>query len=81
MNTKRFGPADENGVKAVEVNLDAFKDVKTVDELKKEPGRIFGHFSPEVENAAYDELAAELGLSKVAAGATTKPAPIPQPAQ
>lgn len=81
MNTKRFGPADENDVKAVEVNLDAFKDMKSVEDLKKEPGKIFGHFSPEVENAAYDELAQALGLTKVPAGATAKPAPTPQPAQ
>lgn len=82
MNTKRFGPKDENGIAAVDVNLDAFKDVKSIDELKKEPGRIFEHLSSADENAAYEELAAELGLTKAAAqNATPKqtataPAPI-----
>lgn len=63
-------------IKEVDVNLDAFKDIKNVTELKKEPGRIFGHLPASEENAAYDELAATLGLTKPAASA--QPASTPQ---
>lgn len=80
MNTKRFGPKDEDGLGAVDVNLDAFKDVKSVDDLKKEPGNIFGHLSDADKNAAYEELATELGLNKTsspAATATKTPASAP----
>ena len=58
-------------IKGVDVNLDALKEVKNIDELKKEPGRIFGHLSPEEESAAYDELGVELGLKSAAKKATT----------
>lgn len=60
-------------IKEVHVNLDAFKDVKSAGELKKEPGRIFGHLSSTEESAAYDELAAALGI-KAPATATAQPA-------
>lgn len=53
-------------IKEVDVNLDAFKGVKSLSELKKEPGKIFGHLSESEESAAYDELAAELGLKPAA---------------
>jgi hypothetical protein len=56
MNNKR--------IKEIDVNLDALKDVKNITELKKEPGRIFGHLSQSEENAAYDELGAALGIIK-----------------
>lgn len=52
-------------IKDVDVNPDAFKEAKSIDELKKEPGKIFGHLPPEEESAAYDELGAELGLKPV----------------
>lgn len=60
-------------IKEVDVNLDAFKDVKNVTELKKEPGRIFGHLSTEEESAAYDELGAALGLKTAATKAVEAP--------
>jgi hypothetical protein len=53
-------------IKGVDINLDALKDVKNITELKKEPGRIFGHLSASEENAAYDELGAELGFKTTA---------------
>jgi len=58
-------------ISGVDVNLDAFKDVKSAAELKKEPGRIFGHLSSAQESAAYDELAAALGLTKAPASLPT----------
>lgn len=60
-------------IKGVDVNLNAFKDAKNIDELKKEPGRIFGHLPAEEESAAYDELGAKLGLKPAAKKATTTP--------
>jgi hypothetical protein len=76
MSNKRFGPADGKGIKAVDVNLGAFASYKTVDDLKKEPGKIFGHLQPAAQDAAYEELAAELGIGKAAAAkpAVTTPA-------
>jgi len=71
MSYKRFGPADANKIKAVDVNLDAFREYKTLDDLKKEPGKIFGHLSASAQDAAYEELAAELGLPKAAPAAQT----------
>lgn len=65
-------------IKDVDVNLEAFKDVRNIAELKKEPGRIFGHLSQADENAAYDELGAELGL-KTAATKTADAPPVAQP--
>lgn len=62
-------------IKDVDINLDAFKDVKNITELKKEPGRIFGHLSTLEENAAYDELGAALGLKPAA---QSKPVETPQ---
>jgi len=49
-------------IRGVDVNLEAFKGVKSMGELKKEPGRIFGHLPAEEENAAYEELGADLGI-------------------
>jgi len=63
-------------IKEVDVNLDAFKDVKNITELKKEPGKIFGHLPASEESAAYDELASALGLTKP--GAQSKPVETPQ---
>lgn len=65
-------------IKDADVNLDAFRDVKNIAELKKEPGRIFGHLSTEEESAAYDELGAELGL-KTPATKTADASPVAQP--
>jgi hypothetical protein len=62
-------------IKGVDVNLDTFKDIKNIDELKKETGRIFGHLPTEEESAAYDELGAKLGL-KAAAKKATQAQPI-----
>jgi hypothetical protein len=64
-------------ISGVDVNLDALKDVKSVGELRKEPGRIFGHLSSTDERAAYDELAAALGLTKASA---SEPSLASQPA-
>lgn len=64
-------------INGVNVNLEAFKAVKNITELKKEPGRIFGHLSETEENAAYDELGAELGFKPSA----TKTADAAQAAQ
>jgi len=72
MRYKRFGPADAKSVKPVDVNLDVFKDYKSLEDLKKEPGKIFGHLSQAAQDAAYEELATELGLPK--ATATSAPA-------
>jgi hypothetical protein len=63
-------------IKGIDVNMDAFKGIKSLGELKKEPGRIFGHLPQDEENAAYDELGAELGL-KTAASKTVEAQPQP----
>jgi len=60
-------------IKEVDVNLDALKDIKSMAELKKEPGRIFGHLSQSDESAAYDELGAALGLTKPSAAIQAAP--------
>lgn len=68
-------------IKGVDINPDAFKDMKNIDEIKKEPGKIFGHLSSEEESAAYDELGAALGLKPAATKATvTLPAKQEAPA-
>ena len=40
----------------VSVNLEAFKDFKSLAELKKEPGNIFGHLPQNDQAEAYKEL-------------------------
>lgn len=67
MSTQRFGPVGANNIKAVDVNLDAFREYKSLEDLKKEPGKIFGHLPAAAQDAAYEELATELGLSKAPA--------------
>ena len=68
-------------IKDVDVNLDAFKEVRNITELKKEQGRIFGHLPPSEESAAYDELGAELGLKTAATKSADAPSVAqPQPA-
>lgn len=76
MANKRFGPTDSKGMKPVDVNLDAFSEVKTRDELKAEKGRIFGHLGSAAQDAAYEELADALKLPKpvVAQAAAAAPA-------
>lgn len=75
MANKRFGPTDSKGNKLVDVNLEAFSDVKTRDELKAEKGRIFGHLSPAAQDAAYEELADELKLPKAVVAPVAQAAP------
>lgn len=60
-------------IHGVDVNLNAFKGVKNIKELKKEPGKIFGHLPEEEEGAAYDELAAALGIAKPTDQSTLAP--------
>lgn len=55
----------------VDVNLDAFKEYKSLAELKKEPGKIFAHLSSADQDASYEELA---GALKIAKPADQKPA-------
>jgi len=77
MATKRFGPVDEKGIKGVDVNLEAFASYKSLDDLKKEPGKIFGHLPQGAQDVAYEELAAELGIPKSVAVSPVKPAGTP----
>lgn len=86
MNYKRFGPADAKNVKPIDVNLDAFGEYKSLEDLKKEPGKIFGHLSQVAQDAAYVELAIELNLLKATAttapaAQAAKPVPAAPPAQ
>lgn len=66
-------------IKGVDINLNAFKGIKSLGELKKEPGRIFRHLSEGEENAAYDELGAALELKPTATKLADAP-PATQPA-
>lgn len=80
MANKRFGTKDEKGLKRVDVNLSAFAGVKTRDELKAEKGQIFDSLAPDQRDAAYEELADELGLPKASAPAASPSPAAPKPA-
>lgn len=75
MENKRFGPTDSKGMKPVDVNLAAFADIKTREDLKAEKGRIFGHLGAAAQDAAYEELADELKLQKAVVASVAQPAP------
>jgi hypothetical protein len=86
MNYKRFGPPDAKNVKPIDVDLDVFREYKSLEDLKKEPGKVFGHLSQAAQDAAYEELAIELGLPKATATTTpvaqaAKPVTAASPAQ
>lgn len=58
--------ANVKKISDVGINIDAVKTMgfKTLSELKAEPGKMFGHLSSTDEEAAYAELAKELGLTE-----------------
>ncbi len=60
----------------VHVNIDAFKDFKTLDALKKEPGKIFEHLGSKSDNA-YAELFDAISPKKEV---KQTQAPVPAPA-
>lgn len=51
-------------IAGVSINLDAFKDYKSLAELKNEPLKIFEHLSKEEQDKAYADLWNELDPKK-----------------
>jgi len=47
-------------ISGVGVEIDAFKDCKTIEEIKK--SEIFSHLSSKEQENAYNELAQEIGV-------------------